>query len=107
MQDFPESALRHDDDEKWLDISPEELEGILNSRMETPSGNQSKEKKDPTKTFDQIVNSVNTFMNGVSGYEGIETEIDPGKACIVYNSNNSKRKKKMKNWVVMMKKSEN
>lgn len=68
--------------------------------METPS----KDKKDPTKTFDEIVDSMNKFMTGVSGYEGIETEIDSGRTYKLCNSYNLK---KMKNWAVITKILEN
>ena len=61
LDDFPP-----DDDESWLEVSPEELDSILSQYGQT--GISTGEDVD----LSQVVNGMNSFVETISSYEGAE-----------------------------------
>uniref|UniRef100_A0A8C8RKH4 Ecdysoneless cell cycle regulator n=1 Tax=Pelusios castaneus TaxID=367368 RepID=A0A8C8RKH4_9SAUR len=70
--------LPPEDDDSWLEISPDALDQILS---DVPGRNEEDQKYDLT----EVTESMKAFISKVSTHEGAETPWSPAEACVTFD----------------------
>ncbi|XP_075791131.1 protein ecdysoneless homolog isoform X2 [Pelodiscus sinensis] len=79
------ASLPPEDDDSWLDISPDVLDQILNEasgrNVSIPPSNEEDQKYD----LAAVTESMKAFISKVSTHEGAETPWSPAETCVTFD----------------------
>ncbi|XP_053442115.1 protein ecdysoneless homolog isoform X2 [Nycticebus coucang] len=81
-----EANLPPEDDDQWLDLSPDQLDQLLQEAAGKKSEPVSKEEKEENYDLTQVSESMKAFISKVSTHKGAELPREPSEAPITFDA---------------------